>query len=72
MVDMDYTEKKARKAKSRGATGGKKRLTPFNKFMKTEMARLKDDEPTISHQERFKMATQNWRTAAANPKAELP
>ncbi|TFL06171.1 hypothetical protein BDV98DRAFT_558952 [Pterulicium gracile] len=59
--------------------------------MKTEMARLKEDEPTITHQERcgvyvhtylghsmddfacdrFKMATQNWRTAAANPKAEL-
>ncbi|KAF9005335.1 hypothetical protein BDZ89DRAFT_966590, partial [Hymenopellis radicata] len=46
----------------------KKRLTPFNKFMRTEMARLKETEPDITHQERFKKATANWKTAPENPK----
>lgn len=55
-----------------GGSGGKKKLTAFNKFMvsgqltvrlpvdndfsdnqQTEMARLRDDEPDISHTERF-------------------
>jgi len=60
-------EKPAKKAKS-GGSGGKKKLTAFNKFMQTEMARLKEDEPDISHQERFKLATANWKTAKENPK----
>ncbi|KAG5652574.1 hypothetical protein H0H81_004534 [Sphagnurus paluster] len=58
-------EKPAKKTKS--GAGGKKKLTAFNKFMQSEMARLKEDEPDISHQERFKMATSNWKTAKENP-----
>ncbi|KAF8240749.1 hypothetical protein L208DRAFT_1383670 [Tricholoma matsutake] len=61
-------EKPAKKTKSSGSAGRKK-LTAFNKFMRTEMVRLKEDEPDISHQERFKMATSNWKTAKENPKA---
>ncbi|KIK70534.1 hypothetical protein GYMLUDRAFT_32563 [Collybiopsis luxurians FD-317 M1] len=57
---------KSKKAKSRGG-GGKKKLTPFNKFMQTEMARLKEEEPDISHQDRFKMATSNWKDSPLNP-----
>jgi len=37
--------------------------------MRNEMARLKEDEPDISHQERFKLATSNWKNASENPKA---
>ncbi|TRM65830.1 hypothetical protein BD626DRAFT_566480 [Schizophyllum amplum] len=43
--------------------GGKKKLSEFNKFMKTELSRLKETEPDITHQERFKMATANWKNA---------
>jgi len=32
--------------------GGRKKLTAYNKFMQTEMARLKEDEPDMSHQAR--------------------
>ncbi|RDB29321.1 hypothetical protein Hypma_016008 [Hypsizygus marmoreus] len=60
-------EKPAKKTKSSGGAGGKKKLTPFNKFMQTEMARLKEDEPDITHKERFKLATSNWKTAKENP-----
>ncbi|KAJ3789978.1 hypothetical protein GGU10DRAFT_371653 [Lentinula aff. detonsa] len=54
-------------AKSRGGGGGKKKLTAFNKFMQTEMARLKEEEPDITHQERFKVATANWKHSSQNP-----
>ncbi|KAH6916680.1 hypothetical protein BKA70DRAFT_1250262 [Coprinopsis sp. MPI-PUGE-AT-0042] len=59
-------EKPAKKTKSGG--GGKKKLTAFNLFMKTEMARLKEDEPELSHKERFKLATENWKDSDKNPK----
>ncbi|KAI0001736.1 hypothetical protein BJV77DRAFT_938202, partial [Russula vinacea] len=51
-------------ARSSGG-GGRKKLTAYNKFMQTEMARLKEDEPDMSHQDRFKQATANWKTAKA-------
>ncbi|TFY71180.1 hypothetical protein EVG20_g1829 [Dentipellis fragilis] len=60
-------EKPERKTKSSGG-GGRKKLTAYNKFMQTEMARLKDDQPDITHQDRFKLATANWKTAKENPK----
>ncbi|KIK07305.1 hypothetical protein K443DRAFT_87716 [Laccaria amethystina LaAM-08-1] len=55
-------------AKKGSSGGGKKKLTAFNKFMQSEMARLKDEEPDITHQERFKLATSNWKKAKENPK----
>ncbi|KAG7099790.1 hypothetical protein E1B28_001602 [Marasmius oreades] len=61
----------AKKPKS-SSSGGlkKKKLTPFNKFIKQELTRLKEAEPDISHQERFKLATANWKTAPENPRRE--
>ncbi|TFK41894.1 hypothetical protein BDQ12DRAFT_677341 [Crucibulum laeve] len=64
----DTTEKPVKKTKSTGGAGGKKKLTAFNKFMQSEMARLKEEEPDIPHKERFKLATSNWKTAKENPK----
>ncbi|TCD62502.1 hypothetical protein EIP91_006798 [Steccherinum ochraceum] len=50
--------KKTKSGKKGG--GGKKKLTPFNKFMQTEIARLKEEKPEIPHKERFKMVVDNW------------
>jgi hypothetical protein len=33
--------------------GGGKRLSPYNKFMKTELARLKETEPNMAHMDRY-------------------
>lgn len=33
--------------------GGKKKLTEFNKFMQTEIARLKEEDPDTPHKERY-------------------
>ncbi|KAI3622481.1 yabby like transcription factor [Moniliophthora roreri] len=52
------TTPKSKKAKSPG--GSKKKLTPFNKFMRSEMARLKEDEPEMSHQDRL-VALQSYK-----------
>ncbi|EIN14425.1 hypothetical protein PUNSTDRAFT_58980, partial [Punctularia strigosozonata HHB-11173 SS5] len=51
------------------STGGaKKKLTAYNKFMQSEMARLKEKEPELEHKDRFKKATSNWKTSKENPK----
>jgi hypothetical protein len=63
------TEKPERKTRSSGG-GGRKKLSAYNKFMQTEMARLKENEPQMLHQDRFKLATSNWKTSKENPKAE--
>ncbi|PPQ68768.1 hypothetical protein CVT26_001737 [Gymnopilus dilepis] len=63
------TEKPAKKTKSTGSGGAKKKLSAFNKFMQSEMARLKEAEPNMEHKERFKLATTNWKTSKENPKA---
>ncbi|KAI5989065.1 hypothetical protein EDD15DRAFT_2370928 [Pisolithus albus] len=55
------TEKPPRKTKSSG--GGVKKLSAFNKFMQSEMARLKETEPNMPHQQRFKLAATNWKNA---------
>ncbi|KJA28482.1 hypothetical protein HYPSUDRAFT_129262 [Hypholoma sublateritium FD-334 SS-4] len=62
-------EKPAKKVKSTGGGGAKKKLSAFNKFMQSEMARLKETEPDMQHKDRFKLATTNWKTSKENPKA---
>ncbi|KIM79804.1 hypothetical protein PILCRDRAFT_822980 [Piloderma croceum F 1598] len=55
--------------KTKSSIGGtKKKLSAYNKFMRTEMARLKESDPNISHKERFSKATSNWKTSKENPK----
>ncbi|KAF9245690.1 Sec1-like protein [Melanogaster broomeanus] len=62
------SDKPPKKTKSSGG-GGRKKLSAFNKFMQSEMARLKESEPDMPHQERFKLATANWKTSKENPRA---
>jgi len=61
-------EKPAKKAKSTPVGGAKKKLSAYNRFMQTEMARLKESDPNITHKERFSKATSNWKTSKENPK----
>ncbi|KAI0931374.1 hypothetical protein AcW1_001211 [Taiwanofungus camphoratus] len=50
----------AKKSKKRKSTGGRKKLTDFNKFMQTEVARLKEESPDMPHKDRFKLVIENW------------
>ncbi|TFK56774.1 hypothetical protein OE88DRAFT_1730227 [Heliocybe sulcata] len=67
------TEKKPateKRPKKKSSGGSKKKLSAFNKFMQTEMARLKEEEPDMPHQERFKTATSNWSANKNKGKAD--
>ncbi|THG99874.1 hypothetical protein EW026_g2569 [Hermanssonia centrifuga] len=46
--------------KRRASSGGRKKLTPFNKFMQTETARLKEEQPDLDNKSRFKLVIDNW------------
>lgn len=45
-----------------------KKISPYNKFMKDELAKVKAANPGIAHKEAFKKAAQNWATSPDNPK----
>ncbi|KAH9837351.1 uncharacterized protein C8Q71DRAFT_857656 [Rhodofomes roseus] len=57
-AEVDKKTTAARKKK--GSAGGRKKLTEFNKFMQTEVARLKEQDPNMPHKERFKLVIENW------------
>lgn len=38
-----------------------KRVSPYNEFMKKELARIKAQDPLIAHKVAFKMTAQNWK-----------
>jgi hypothetical protein len=44
-------------------SGGKckRKLTAYNKFMKTEIQKVKKAEPNLTHQQAFKKAAGNWK-----------
>ncbi|KZT08567.1 uncharacterized protein LAESUDRAFT_648277, partial [Laetiporus sulphureus 93-53] len=44
----------------KSSSGHRKKLTDFNKFMQTEVARLKEENPDMPHKERFKQVIDNW------------
>ncbi|KNC97655.1 uncharacterized protein SPPG_09438 [Spizellomyces punctatus DAOM BR117] len=54
-------------AATKKATGGKRGASPYNQFMKTELAKVKADNPGIAHKEAFKVAASHWKNAPENP-----
>ena len=38
---------------------GVKKISPYNQFMKDELARLKKESPEMDHKQRFKQAAEN-------------
>ncbi|CAE6493413.1 unnamed protein product [Rhizoctonia solani] len=63
------SEKTSKKVKApSAATGSKKKSSPYNIYMKSELARLKEKNPEMSHKERFKTAATSWADSPENPK----
>ncbi|CBQ71283.1 conserved hypothetical protein [Sporisorium reilianum SRZ2] len=55
--------------KKTAAAGAKKAKTSaYNKYMKEQLAKLKNDKPAMSHKERFKLAATSWASSKENPK----
>jgi YABBY protein len=57
------------KAGKKKGSGGKK-VSPYNRYMKEQLAVLKAEKPDMPHQERFKLVAQRWKTAKENPVSE--
>jgi hypothetical protein len=47
---------------------GRNKITPYNKFMKTELPKVKADNPKVSHKEAFKIVAERWKDSPENPK----
>ncbi|KAI9273555.1 hypothetical protein BY458DRAFT_555263 [Sporodiniella umbellata] len=45
-----------------------KRVSPYNNFMKTELAKVKKENPEMAHKDAFKLAASNWKESPENPK----
>jgi hypothetical protein len=48
--------------------GGRKKIGPYNKYMKSELVKVKEEHPNITHKEAFVMVAQRWKDAPENPK----
>ncbi|KAI9103216.1 hypothetical protein DFS34DRAFT_607861 [Phlyctochytrium arcticum] len=48
-------------------TTGKRGASPYNLFMKTELGKVKADNPGMPHKEAFKTAASHWKNAPENP-----
>ncbi|RIA98789.1 hypothetical protein C1645_685405 [Glomus cerebriforme] len=48
--------------------GKKRKLSPYNIYMKSEITKIKAKYPNIGHKEAFKLAAGLWRDSPENPK----
>ncbi|CAG8446739.1 12787_t:CDS:2 [Funneliformis caledonium] len=63
----DAKDTKTSKSKETDGTT-KKAPTAYNIFMKTELPKVKAENPGMDHKEAFKLAASNWKNSADNPK----
>ena len=48
------------KGKTIGGKKGTRKASPYNKFMKKEIKKVKKANPSMDHKEAFKVAAGNW------------
>eukprot|EP00292_Cryptomonas_paramecium_P027098 CAMPEP_0113714852 /NCGR_PEP_ID=MMETSP0038_2-20120614/32885_1 /TAXON_ID=2898 /ORGANISM="Cryptomonas paramecium" /LENGTH=61 /DNA_ID=CAMNT_0000641951 /DNA_START=12 /DNA_END=197 /DNA_ORIENTATION=- /assembly_acc=CAM_ASM_000170 len=58
--------KKAAEGAKKTPTKSKAGKSPYNVFMKEELARLKKENPKLDHKEAFKQAAANWSKKKAS------
>ena len=49
-------------------SGGKRKLSPYNAFMKSELPKVKAENPNLEHKAAFKMVAERWKSSPDNPK----
>ncbi|CAO3656501.1 unnamed protein product [Mucor hiemalis] len=47
---------------------GSRKVSPYNNFIKTEIAKVKKENPNMPHKDVFKKAAGNWAKSPENPK----
>ncbi|CAO3608926.1 unnamed protein product [Mucor fragilis] len=55
-------------AKDKIAKKGTRKVSAYNSFIKTEIAKVKRDNPDMAHKDAFKKAASNWSSSPENPK----
>lgn len=50
------------------ASGKKPKISPFQVYMKRELAKIKEEHPDMEHRERYKVASLRWQQSPQNPK----
>ena len=60
----------ARCGMSGGAAKKKRKLSAYNKFMKTEMTKLKKQHPDKKQKDILKMAAANWKNSSKSAKSK--
>ncbi|RIB11121.1 hypothetical protein C2G38_1978783, partial [Gigaspora rosea] len=48
--------------------GGKRKLSPYNAFMKSELPKVKAENPSLEHKAAFKLVAERWKNSPENPK----
>ncbi|KAF1798091.1 yabby protein [Mucor lusitanicus] len=56
-------------AKDKIAKKGPRKVSAYNSFIKTEIAKVKKDNPDMAHKDVFKKAASNWSHSPENPKS---
>ena len=46
----------------------RKKIGPYNRYMKTELVKVKEENPNINQREAFVMVAKRWKDAPENPK----
>ncbi|CAG8620018.1 1676_t:CDS:2, partial [Acaulospora morrowiae] len=47
---------------------GKRKLSPYNAFMKSELPKVKAENPNLEHKAAFKLVAERWKSSSENPK----
>ena len=58
---------RGRKRKDKDVNRAPRQPSQYNLFMKTEVARIKQTQPELTHKEAFKEAARNWGVSDQNP-----
>ncbi|CAG8489984.1 6185_t:CDS:2 [Paraglomus occultum] len=45
------------------------KLSPYNKYVKSELPKVKADNPDLDHKAAFKLVAERWKNSPENPKS---
>ena len=57
-------------AKEKITKKGGRKVSAYNTFIKSEIAKVKKENPELPHKDVFKKAASNWASSPNNPKSK--
>ncbi|CAG8543702.1 7216_t:CDS:2 [Ambispora gerdemannii] len=62
---------KEKTTKISSKSGATRKPSPYNMYMKSELPKVKADNPGLDHKQAFKMAAARWKDSPENPKNQV-